>query len=137
MSSKNSDHKPEFIAPSDEPKVHIILLDELGRKVPLAPPIERVLGLQWGRFHAKFGRLPTPDEPLFFDPDAEEPRQLRGQAFEDTFIAVAREAGVPESEIYALQKTDLLLMLSLTDIEINDEHKDAWDAAVNQFEELN
>ena len=119
---------------SNETKVHVVILDDNGHEIAMVPTIERVFVIQWTRFFEKFGRYPEPDEALFFDPDADEPRQLVGQAFEDEFIGVAREVGVPECEIYALRKTGLLHRVGDIDFDLTKEDKAGWDAAVAEFD---
>lgn len=52
------------------------------RRKALPLPLELLGVLEWRRdaFERKFGRPPMPGEPLFFDPEAEEPRRLRSDA---------------------------------------------------------
>jgi hypothetical protein len=44
------------------------------RSIPLGPEMTEALKEQFRRFEEKFGRPPGPDDPLFFDPSADEPR---------------------------------------------------------------
>jgi hypothetical protein len=63
-------------------------------------------------FRERFGRDPGPDDPVFFDPSAEEPRTLDEDG-EALFIAMSemamRRAGIDPSLIYASRKTGLLV----------------------------
>jgi hypothetical protein len=43
---------------------------------PQEKQLREMMERQVGRFREKFGRDPGPDEPIFFDPDADEPRPL-------------------------------------------------------------
>jgi hypothetical protein len=58
-------------------------------------------------FGERFGRAPGPDDPVFFDPSAEEPRTLDEDG-EALFIAMSemamRRAGIDPSLIYASRK---------------------------------
>jgi len=63
-------------------------------------------------FRERFGRDPGPDDPVFFDPSAEEPRTLDEDG-EALFIAMSemamRRAGIDPSLIYASRKTGLIV----------------------------
>ena len=59
-------------------------------------------------FREKFGRDPGPDDPLFFDPDADEPRPLHQAAVEAAVVEAMQHAGVPPALIYAFQQTGIL-----------------------------
>jgi hypothetical protein len=55
-------------------------------------------------FREKFGRDPGPDDPVFFDPGADKPVPLTGQAWDDGFADMAQaaaEAGVDPAYIAA------------------------------------
>lgn len=45
------------------------------------------------RFREKFGRDPRPEEPIFFDPDADEPRPLELDTVTHEMTEALREAG--------------------------------------------
>ena len=44
--------------------------------IPLPPDIVEGLNEQFRRFEEKFGRPPGQDDPIFFDPAADEPRPM-------------------------------------------------------------
>jgi hypothetical protein len=56
--------------------------------------VERALEEQLQAFRAKFGRDPGPEDPLFFDPDADEPRPLNRVAIEAGMVAAMERTGV-------------------------------------------
>lgn len=58
-----------------------------------------VVGLRFDAFHAKFGRLPEPDEPLFFDPDRDHPTLASPSEIRDQVIAAASTAGLKASRL--------------------------------------
>jgi len=63
-------------------------------------------------FRERFGRDPGPDDPVFFDPSAEEPRPLDedGEALLTRMSEMAmRRAGIDPSVIYAWHKTGLVV----------------------------
>lgn len=47
---------------------------------------------QMAAFREKFGREPGPDDPLFFDPDADEPTPLTREHFDDMMLDLAERA---------------------------------------------
>jgi hypothetical protein len=67
------------------------------------------LEAQVRRFEDKFGRPPGPDDPLFFDPDADEPQPVSLTGLETETVAMLEAAGICPAWIYAYQHTDGLL----------------------------
>ena len=66
----------------------------------------RILKLQVAAFRKKFGRDPLPNEPVFFDPDADVPTPMN----EEKMIGAFNTAGLPPEFAYAYKKTGLILM---------------------------
>jgi len=85
------------------------------------------------RFREKFERDWGPGDPLFFDPDADEPRQYPEERMKAEILEAMRKAGTPPEIIYAFKKTDLLL------VEASDAplhlHKE-WNDAIAEYFEL-
>ena len=48
----------------------------VSRTVAMTPELRELMELQRQRFIAKFGREPAPDDPIFFDPDADTPKPI-------------------------------------------------------------
>jgi hypothetical protein len=85
------------------------------------------------RFRAKFGRDWRPDDPIFFDPDADEPRQYPEERMKTELLEAMRKAGTPPEIIYAFKKTDLLL------VEASDAPphlRKEWNDAIAEYFEL-
>jgi hypothetical protein len=57
------------------------------------------------RFEEKFGRPPGPDDPLFFDPDADEPQPVSVLHLEQTTVDMLTAAGISPAWIYAYRNT--------------------------------
>jgi len=58
-------------------------------------------------FRAKFGRDPGPDDPVFFDPDADEPTEMTDRHWDEGMASIAQaatEAGVDPAYIRAWQE---------------------------------
>jgi hypothetical protein len=79
---------------------------------------------------------PQPDDPVFFDPSAEEPRPL-GEDGEALFIAMSemamRRAGIDPSLIYASRKTGLIVTERNQHL-LSDEDRADWIEAIFEYE---
>lgn len=60
-------------------------------------------------FEEKFGRPPEPSDPVFFDPDADEPVVMSPAGAEQAGVASLEAAGINPAWIYAYQHTGGLL----------------------------
>lgn len=73
-----------------------------GSKHYKAPPMSLeligVLEHRRAEFERKFGRPPGRGEPLFFDPNADEPRRLCDEAAIEAVSAVARLTGLSSKQ---------------------------------------
>jgi hypothetical protein len=67
------------------------------------------LEAQVRRFEEKFGRPPGPDDPLFFDPDADQPQPVSLTGLETETVGMLEAAGICPAWIYAYQNTGGLL----------------------------
>ena len=61
------------------------------RTVTMSPEMEEMLKEQEKRFIEKFGREPKPDEPIFFDPDADTPQPYSEKKFNEILVEALRE----------------------------------------------
>ena len=68
-----------------------------------------MLEAQVRRFEEKFGRAPGPDDPLFFNPDADEPQPVPLARLESATVGMLEASGICPAWIYAYQHTDGLL----------------------------
>lgn len=64
------------------------------RTIPLAPEVVAQLEKQRQLFREKFGREPGPNDPVFFDPDAAEPKPLDIDRVETELAAAMAKAGI-------------------------------------------
>ena len=51
------------------------------KRMPLSAEATEAIACQLEAFRKKFGRDPCPDDPIFFDPDANEPAPLNPQQY--------------------------------------------------------
>ncbi len=83
--------------------------DDGSRSISVTPELEEELNKQRKQFIEKFGREPGPDDPLFFDPDADTPQPYPEEKFTEEIVASMKEAGVDEKLINAFKETGLLV----------------------------
>jgi hypothetical protein len=86
----------------------------IGRKKKVAAMREQMIREQLEAFRAKFGRDPKPGEPVFFDPDEDEPVPLSEEKMMNDTLAEFAKAGLPAHHAYAYKKTGRLLMEAST-----------------------
>lgn len=75
------------------------------RGVPITREMRDVLERQRRRFIDKFGREPGENDPVFFDPAAEELRPINDEVVDQLFLEAMHRAQVDPAIIYAYQKT--------------------------------
>ena len=115
----------------------LVYAGEHGRIVALSPAMRTVFEHQHEMFVEKFGREPGPADPIFFDPNADEPRPFTEDAVTEGMVAVAQEAGLPAAKIYAIRKTGMMIVEGLNDHLFSDEDKDEWQDAIDEFNAMN
>jgi hypothetical protein len=86
-------------------------------------------------FVEKFGREPGPDDPLFFDPDAETPIPLAASKLRAQMVITMMRAGTPEHLIYAYLRTGRLLTTK-TYRKAPAEIRAEWDFAVEEYDRM-
>jgi hypothetical protein len=96
----------------------------------MTPSVEAILRRQLELFREKFGRDAGPDDPVFFDPDADQPTPISSVRLEAETLESMRKAGTPPQIIYAYRKTGLLL---IEDSPASPRDRHAWEAAIKQF----
>ncbi len=84
--------------------------DDGSRSIGMTPELEEAFKEQRKQFIEKFDREPGPEDPLFFDPDADTPQPYPEEKFTETIVESMREAGVDERLINAYKKQVLLLL---------------------------
>lgn len=83
-------------------------------------------------FREKFGRDPGPQDPVFFDPDASEPRFVPEGKLESEMVRAMNAAGIDPAFIYAYKVTGLMVTEQNRDT-LSDEEALEWDTAVEEF----
>jgi hypothetical protein len=109
------------------------IMPDGSRTVLLTPDMVELLKEQRELFRAKFGRDPGPHDPVFFDPDADEPRSVN-PLDPAVMEADALKAGVRPEIAFAIAKTGVFLMKENEHL-YPDEDKEAFCAAVQEYRE--
>ncbi len=80
--------------------------------ITLPPEMTEMLAGQRELFREKFGRDMRPDDPIFFDPDADEPVPVSVERFQESLRALADGTDDPELRALALASLDVGYMVT-------------------------
>ena len=104
-----------------------------GKKtVKMSPELVDVLEKQMEAFRQKFGRDPGPDDPVFFDPNADTPQPFDGDELMRAMVEAMAEAGVDPARIYAYHKTRLLVTEENLHL-LSEEDLAEWKSAIQEY----
>ena len=98
------------------------------------PEVQRGMEDQFQRFREKFGRDPGPDDPVFFDPDADTPQELAGDRVDSEIVDAMVKAGIEPEKIYAYRKTGLIVTEQNWGL-LSKEQQQEWEAAIAEYGE--
>ena len=114
---------------------HQQVINREGKVIRLGQDGAAMIEAQRRFFEEKFGRPPGPDDPLFFDPDADEPQPMSLPGVETATVSMLEAAGISPAWIYAYQHTDGLL--PRPDGSFTSERDSAeWHEAVDRYMKL-
>lgn len=108
--ARRDEHARLVVERQGDPRFTQRLTTETGAVVsweagtPMDSQMREAVGAQTRLFREKFGRDPGPDDPLFFDPDAEQPMALTKETWDAELGDLAQhvgETGVDPAYIYA------------------------------------
>jgi hypothetical protein len=77
------------------------------RTIKLHPRAIAAIESQLAKFREKFGREPGPTDPIFFDPDCDDPTPLTEAKIQAEVLEAMRRAGTSPEYAYAYKKTGL------------------------------
>jgi hypothetical protein len=104
----------------------------MARELKITPEMEKALRYQRRKFIKKFGRKPGPDDPVFFDPDADTPVAFTPKQLEDATLKAMLAAGTPPHFVYAYQTTGLLVDKPGYE-NLSPEDRAEYDAAIEEY----
>jgi hypothetical protein len=100
------------------------------------PPLNAdLLKEQFEAFRQKFGREPTPSDPIFFDPESDELRPMPESAHAQALAELAEaldKIGAPAAIIYAFRKTERLVTEESQKY-LSDAEQKEWDDAICEY----
>jgi hypothetical protein len=106
------------------------------RRIPLTAETSAAIQQQIRAFRQKFGREPGPEDPLFFDPQASEPRPLSGAQMNDVeaqMMEIMAAAGLDPALVYAARKTGRIVTERNAQYLSEAELKE-WNDAVEEYD---
>jgi hypothetical protein len=109
---------------------HVVTRD--AKAVRMGNASAEALRAQFRKFEEKFGRPPGPDDPVFFDPDADEPRPMTLDGVRDATVGLLQAAGVCPAWMYAHERTNGLLPLFDGSFATERDRSD-WEAAIQEY----
>ena len=108
------------------------MIDPRYNSIPLTPDAKAAIEHQLEAFRAKFGREPRPDDPIFFDPDAEEPTPISDRRYEQAMIDAMVAADIPPELIYAFKRTGRVVTEQNKRLLTPEELRE-WDEAIDEY----
>ena len=102
------------------------------RKIPVTQELRDMLEQQRVAFREKFGREPGAGDPIFFDPNADQPSPFDEDQFHQLMLEGFLLAQMPHHLIYAFLKSGILLT------EVNKQYVEpdaleAWNQAIDEY----
>ena len=97
--------------------------------------VTAALDEQKRRFREKFGRDAGPEDPIFFDPDADTPQPISKAGLDEMtgqILSAAGKSGVRPELIYAMRKTGRIVTASNQDLLTDDELQE-WQDAIEEY----
>lgn len=102
------------------------------RSIPLNAEMQALIQGQLAAFREKFGREPGPEDPIFFDPEADTPQPFDPDRVFEQIIESMIEAGTRHELIYAYIKTERMVTEENTQF-LTDEEIEEWNDAINEY----
>ncbi len=100
----------------------------------MSPEVQRAMEGRFQRFREKFGRDPGPDDPVFFDPNADTPQELDWDRVDSEIVGAMVKAGIEPENIYAYRKTEFIVTKENWGL-LSKEQQQEWEAAIAEYEE--
>jgi hypothetical protein len=97
--------------------------------------VTAALDEQKRRFREKFGRDAGPEDPIFFDPDADTPQPISKAGLDEMtgqILSAAGKAAVRPELIYAMKKTGRIVTESNQHL-LTDEELQEWQDAIEEY----
>ena len=105
------------------------------KTIPLNAEAQRAIQEQLRKFREKFGRDAGPEDPIFFDPDADTPQPVSKAGLDEMtgqILSAAGKVGVRPELIYAMKKTGRMVTESNQHL-LTDEELQEWRDAIEEY----
>ncbi len=102
------------------------------RYIPLSPEALEAIERQLEAFRRKFGRDPNDNDPIFFDPDADDPVPLSDERYEHMMIEAMADVGISQAMIFAFKRTGRIVTESNKHLLTPEELRE-WNDAVDEY----
>jgi hypothetical protein len=102
------------------------------RHVPLSPEALEAIERQLEAFRRKFGRDPNDNDPILFDPDADDPVPLSDEKYERMMIEAMAEVGISQAMIFAFKRTGRIVTEANKHL-LTPEDLAEWNDAVDEY----
>ena len=105
------------------------------KTIPLNAEAQRAIQEQLRKFREKFGREAGPEDPIFFDPDADTPQPISKAGLDEMtgqILSAAGKVGVRPELIYAMKKTGRIVTESNQHL-LTDEELQEWRDAIEEY----
>jgi hypothetical protein len=104
-----------------------------GRTIKLDPESMDMMNQQLQAFREKFGREAGPNDPVFFDPDADTPQPFPLEKYLEESTEAMVAAGIRPEIIYAHRKTGGLIVTEENQGKLSAEDIAEWEAAIDEY----
>ena len=102
------------------------------RRTPLSPEALEAIERQLEAFRRKFGRDPNDNDPILFDPDADDPVPLSDEKYERMMIEAMVEVGISQAMIFAFKRTGRIVTERNKHLLTPEELRE-WNDAVDEY----
>ena len=101
-------------------------------RVPLSRGALEAIERQLEAFRRKFGRDPNDNDPILFDPDADEPAPLSDEKYERMMIEAMAEVGISQATIFAFKRTGRIVTAMNKHLLTAEELRE-WNDAIEEY----
>ena len=102
------------------------------RHIALSPEALEAIKRQLEAFRRKFGRDPNDNDPILFDPDADEPVPLSDEKYERMVIEAMAEVGISQAMIFAFKRTGRIVTDTNKHL-LTPEELQEWNDAIEEY----
>ncbi len=102
------------------------------QRIPLSPEALEAIERQLEAFRRKFGRDPNDNDPILFDPDADEPVPLSDEKYERMMIEAMAGVGISQAMIFAFKRTGRIVTERNKHLLTPEELRE-WNDAVDEY----